>query len=153
METDAAAGIERLYREQGDRIWRAVALYAGDRDLASDAVSEAFAQALARGNAVRDAAAWVWRASFRIAAGELKARSRRSAPAAREGLDAEVVGLMEALEQLPTKQRAAVVLFYYGGYPQTEIATILGMRASTVGVHLHRARKRLRSILEADDDA
>src|SRR2546430_12508817 len=45
---------------------------------ASDAMAEAFAQALARGNELRSPQRWVWRAAFRIAAGELKARLRRS---------------------------------------------------------------------------
>jgi len=36
--------VERLYREQGDRIWRALLGYAGDREIASDAEAEAFAQ-------------------------------------------------------------------------------------------------------------
>ena len=45
-----------------------------DRDVASDAVAEAFAQALRRGADLRSPERWVWRAAFRIAAGELKQR-------------------------------------------------------------------------------
>ena len=33
--------LERLYREQGDRMWRAVLAFAGDPEVASDAVAEA----------------------------------------------------------------------------------------------------------------
>ena len=44
--------LERLYREQGDRIWGAILAYAGDPELANDAVAEAFAQALRRGEAI-----------------------------------------------------------------------------------------------------
>jgi hypothetical protein len=45
-----------------------------DREVASDAVAEAFAvPALWRGR--RDLPAWVWRSAFRIAAGELKRRT------------------------------------------------------------------------------
>jgi DNA-directed RNA polymerase specialized sigma24 family protein len=40
--------LERLYREQGDRMWRAVLAFAGDPEVAKDAVAEAFAQALSR---------------------------------------------------------------------------------------------------------
>jgi DNA-directed RNA polymerase specialized sigma24 family protein len=39
-----SAEIERLYREGGDRMWRAVLAFAGDPEIASDAVAEAFAQ-------------------------------------------------------------------------------------------------------------
>jgi RNA polymerase sigma-70 factor (ECF subfamily) len=68
--------IERLYRERGDRIWRALLAFAGDPEVASDAVAEAFAQVLRRGDEVRDPERWVWRAAFRIAAGELKERRK-----------------------------------------------------------------------------
>src|SRR5438477_9077221 len=73
----SAAGVtelERLYREQGQRMWRALYAYAGDPEVASDAVSEAFAQALRRGDAIREVDRWVWRSAFRIAAGEMKRR-------------------------------------------------------------------------------
>jgi hypothetical protein len=50
--------------------------YTGDREVASDAMAEAFAQALARGDELRSAERWVWHAAFRIAAGELTTRGR-----------------------------------------------------------------------------
>jgi len=66
--------VERLYREQGGRLWAAVFGYAHDRGVADDAVAEAFAQLLRRGGDVRDHAAWVWTSAFRLAAGELQRR-------------------------------------------------------------------------------
>ena len=61
--------IEALYREDADRLWRAVAGWAGDAETANEAVDEAYAQVLARGPAVRDPEAWVWRTAFRVVAG------------------------------------------------------------------------------------
>ena len=49
-----AAEIERVYREGGARMWHAILAFAGDREVANDAVAEAFAQALRRGDQVRD---------------------------------------------------------------------------------------------------
>src|SRR5207244_3656852 len=63
-----------LYRHEAARLWRAVFAYAQGRAITDDAVAEAFAQCLRRGSEVRDPRAWIWRASFRMAAGELKAR-------------------------------------------------------------------------------
>jgi lactoylglutathione lyase len=40
--------LERLYREQGAKMWRAVLAFAGDPEVADDAVAEGFAQALHR---------------------------------------------------------------------------------------------------------
>jgi DNA-directed RNA polymerase specialized sigma24 family protein len=54
--TTAATGaeqIEAIFREDGDRLWRALT-FGGDPDLASDAVAEAFAQALRHADALRD---------------------------------------------------------------------------------------------------
>lgn len=146
--------LEAFYREHGERLWRAVLGYAGDREVASDAVAEAFAQALRGGEAIRDLEAWLWRVSFRIAAGELKARRRdhRVAPARSYQLAEPATDLLAALQQLSRSQRAAVVLHHYAGYSTREIAVILGSTASAVRVHLYRGRKKLRELLEEDDD-
>jgi RNA polymerase sigma-70 factor, ECF subfamily len=134
-------------------MWRAVLAFAGDPDVASDAVAEAFAQALRRGEAIRSPERWLWRAVFRIAAGELKDRRRR-------GMD-EVAGVYEmdepardliaALARLPEKQRAAVVLHHAIGYSAKEIAPLIGSTSPGVHVLLSRGRRRLRELLEADD--
>src|SRR2546428_10332706 len=64
--------VEAVYRQDGDRLWRALYAYAGNEDVASDAVAEAFAQVLRRGPAIRDVRGWVWRPAFPLAAGGLK---------------------------------------------------------------------------------
>jgi RNA polymerase sigma factor (sigma-70 family) len=161
--------LERLYREDGDRLWRAVFLYARDREVANEAVSEAFAQALRRGDAIVSPASWIWTAAFRIAAGELQRRRREQvsvafsedafrpaagtgvAPSATETSDV-ALDLARALERLSERQRAAVVLHYYGGYRLTEVARIVGSTPGAIAVHLHRARSRLRDLIGGPDD-
>jgi RNA polymerase sigma factor (sigma-70 family) len=145
---------ERLYREEGPRLWRALLAYAGDRDVASDALAEAFTQAIARGDAIREPSAWIWTTAFRVAAAELAKRSK--ATLFRDlGLTYEmsdpVPHLFAALAQLSPKQRAAIVLHDYADRPTKEIAEILGARLPTVHVHLSEGRKRLRGLLEAQD--
>ena len=109
--------------------------------------------ALRRGEGIRDPLAWIWRAAFRIAAGELKERGRVEAftdePAA--GLPDAFLDLWRAIAVLPPKQRAAVVLADYAGWSHREIAKALGSSVSAVGVHVHRARKRLRELLGNED--
>jgi RNA polymerase sigma-70 factor, ECF subfamily len=145
---------EALYVEHAERLWRALLAYAGNPEVASDAVAEAFAQCLARRAAVRAPGPWIWRAAFRIAAGELKGRRMRTttAPEERYEMDDEAGGLVEALRSLPQRQRAALVLHYYAGYKAREIAAIVGSTAATVRVHMSQGRKRLRRVLEAHDD-
>jgi DNA-directed RNA polymerase specialized sigma24 family protein len=150
---DGERRLEVVYREQGARLWRAVFLASGSRAIADDAVAEAFAQALGRGRALRDPAAWVWRVAFRVAAGALKERGRMTTFEVEPvgGTPEPFIDLWRALGQLPPKQRASVVLADYAGWSHREIAKALGSSVSAVGVHVHRARKRLRELLEDDD--
>src|SRR6188474_1003583 len=113
---DARTDIETLYRADGDRLWRAVYAFAGDPDIASDAVAEAYAQLLRRGTAVRDPAAWVWRVAFQISRGALKVRRLDEAVSSTDFEHADAYtdhDLMTAVRLLPDGQRAAVILFYY----------------------------------------
>jgi RNA polymerase sigma factor (sigma-70 family) len=150
---EEAGVIEAVYRSEVPRLWRAVLAFTGDPEVASDAVAEAFAQCLRRGDAIRSPAAWIWRAAFRIAAGELKSRARMSGAEVEEAYEmAEPAGeLVWALGRLPPRQRAALVLRYYGGYSAKEAAAVLGSTAATVRVHLSRGRRRLRALLGGDD--
>jgi RNA polymerase sigma-70 factor, ECF subfamily len=149
-----ADDLDVVYEEHGARLWRAILLYSGDPDVASDAVAEAFAQVLRRGDAVDSPERWIWRSAFRIAAGELSRRGRQSelVESASYEVPHETTELLLALPQLSSKQRRAIVLHYYGGYSLKEVATITGSTSSAIGVHLHRGRKRLRELL-GDDDA
>ena len=134
-------------------MWRAVLAYAGDPEVASDAVAETFAHALRRRDAIRDPERWVWRTVFRVAAGELKARSR-SIPLSVEGvyeMEEPARELVAALAKLSPKQRTAIVLHHAAGYPVGEVAAILGSTAGAVKVHLFRGRARLRELLREHD--
>jgi len=150
----ARQGLEELYHEQGDRLWWALLAFTGDREIASDAEAEAFAQALRRGDAIRNPQAWIWTAAFRIAAGQLQERGR-SEPIVTEPsyeMPEPAAELADALRRLPAQQRAAIVLHYYADRPIREIAATLGISSATVAVHLHRGRNKLRELLGDDDD-
>jgi RNA polymerase sigma-70 factor, ECF subfamily len=146
--------LEALYRLDADRLWRALLAYSGDPEVASDSVAEAYAQALGRGDAINDPQAWVWRAGFRIAAGELKKRGSTTSSIPDMGyLHDEVdMELIDALAQLPARQRAAVVLFYYADASVREIADRTGTSQLSVRANLSRGRKRLKQILGDRDD-
>jgi RNA polymerase sigma-70 factor (ECF subfamily) len=147
--------VETVFREDGDRLWRSLFAFAGDAEIASDAVAEAFAQALRRGAALRDVRGWVWRSAFRIAGGELQRgrafdhRPVPDSPGAGRGADLE---LLDALRGLTPQQRIVLTLFYYVDCPVREISRRTGMNQLAVRAHLSRGRKRLRDLL-GDDDA
>lgn len=62
-----------------------------------------------------------------------------------------LIDLTRALSRLTPHQRAAFVLSEYGGYRHLEIARMLSSSVAAVGVHIFRARRRLRDLLEDAD--
>lgn len=150
---DREQEVERLYRTEGRRLWRAVMAYCGDREIANDAVAESFAQVLARGEAVRAPLPWLWRTAFRIAAGELKARGRMAPPAEDPtyGAPEPLADVLRALTRLSSRQREAVILHDYADLSTAEVARIMKIGQATVRVHLSQARRRLRRLLEDRD--
>jgi len=54
-----------------------------------------------------------------------------------------------AVQQLPDRQRTVFALCHYQDRSSAEVATLLGLRESTVRVHLFRAVHKLRTTLEA----
>ncbi|MDH4113114.1 MAG: sigma-70 family RNA polymerase sigma factor [Actinomycetota bacterium] len=146
--------VERAYRDLGARLWRALLGYTGDPEIASDALAEAFAQALARGNDLRSLEDWVWTSAFRIAAGMLKKQhmGEQLPSEERYGLPEPVADLVHALSRISKQQRLAVVMHDYGDRPTHEVATVMGVSPATVYVHLHQGRKRLRKLLEGFDE-
>ncbi len=63
----------------------------------------------------------------------------------------DLLDLLGALDALPFKQRAAVILHDEEGFPAAEVGRLLGISAATVRVHLHRGRKRLRELLGSQE--
>jgi len=146
----AAGEIEAVYRQDGDRLWRALYAYAGNEEVASDAVAEAFAQALRRGSAIRDVRGWVWRSAFRLAAGDLKRQSGLSHGPMPDWASHDAhpdEELLAALQELTPQQRAVIVLHYYADCPVREIARRTGINSLAVRAHLSRGRKHLRVLL------
>jgi RNA polymerase sigma-70 factor, ECF subfamily len=152
----AAERVRAVYESSHARLWRAVLVFAGSREVADDAVAEAFAQALRRGEAVRDVEAWVWRSAFAIARGHLAARR------AHDELDGDIDGpgpdlpepavdLLRALSRLSARDRELLVLCHVGGWTPTALARVTGTPAATVRIRLHRATRRARALLQEED--
>jgi DNA-directed RNA polymerase specialized sigma24 family protein len=149
---DAQRSVERVYRAESLKMWRALVGYTGDRDAADDAVAEAFARALEHGHNVNDLSAWTWRVAFRVAAADARSRlGSAQVDGVVVGPTADVPELVRALRELPPKQRLAIVLRDYADRPIGEVAAILGCSQATVHVHVSAGRRRLRPLLEVHD--
>jgi DNA-directed RNA polymerase specialized sigma24 family protein len=117
--------------------------------VADEAVAEAFAQAGRRVEAIRDLRPWLFRAAFRIAAGDL-----RRAQGSMRHVASEVVAssdgtteLIELAKRLSNAQRRAFVLRDVLGFSTRETAALTGSSEVATRVHLHAARRRLRELL------
>ena len=58
--------------------------------------------------------------------------------------------LEAAIDQLPTRQRTAVILSHFEGRSAREVSVVMGLNESTVRVHLFRAVRKLRGLLDRD---
>ncbi len=56
--------------------------------------------------------------------------------------------IVEAVEKLPEMNRAVFNLYVIDGYKHEEIGKLLGISSSTSKVHLHRAKKTLRTLID-----
>jgi RNA polymerase sigma-70 factor, ECF subfamily len=147
---------EKLYRDSGPALWRAIYGFAGGRrQVAEDAVAEAFARAIEHADEIRSPLPWLYRTAFRLASRELQ-RERRRPPMLPEpvpGIDpAEVQDVLRALEGLSPNQRASVLLHDEEGFTGPEVGRLLGISAATVRVHLFRGRRRLRELLGSEEE-
>jgi RNA polymerase sigma-70 factor, ECF subfamily len=154
--TQRSHDFEVIFRDDGPGVWRALYAYTGGRrDVADEAVAEAFARAIAYTRGIRGPLAWIYRTAFRIAAEEMRNDAARSSEPDATVEPPELGELLHALRQLSPNQRAAIVLRFDEGLSVEEVAHRMGIMAPTVRVHIHRGRKRLRELLgdQEDEDA
>ncbi len=143
-----------LYTACRPSLYRTAALLVGEGE-AEEVVQDAFERAMrepAFFERVRDPVAWLRTVATRAALGRLRRRAlweraRSLIGRADPRPDPRHADLVSALEGLPPKQRAAIVLRYYHSAPYAEIASALDVDAESVGPLLSRARAALRDLL------
>jgi RNA polymerase sigma-70 factor (ECF subfamily) len=147
-------GLEQLreiYERSHRRLWRSLLAFSGDRDVADEAVAEAFAQAARRGEALDDVEAWIWRSAFAVARGELARRHSRRAPCPdmpRMSLPEYTHDVVALLGALDLRDREVLVLRYVADMSHAEIAARCEISPAAARVRLHRATARARALLE-----
>jgi RNA polymerase sigma factor (sigma-70 family) len=129
-------------------------LAGGRTDIAQEAVAEAFARAIERSDSIRNPVAWIYKTAYRLVVEELKREARRGGHLIESARIPDVEGredLLSALRKLSPHQRVALVLYYTEQLSVPEIAHLLGSSATTVRVHLHKGRKRMRELLNRSE--
>lgn len=130
---DADRGVTALYRLHYQYLVRLAAFLVRDVATAEQVVQDSF---VALHGARRRLA------SSERALGYLRrsvVNRSRSAQQPQLAADGEFPALIRALRALPARQREAMVLRYYGGLSEAEIASAMGTSQSAVRAHLDRA--------------
>ncbi len=161
-DRDAFGELVKRYAGQARRVARTVLSNPDDAD---DAAQDGFLAALRnieRFDTARPFGPWLMRIVANAAADRrrrLKVRrtdeispvtaSNEPGPAAVTDRRAFKAAFRAALDELPERQRTAVVLFDVEGYSHAEIAEILGIPEGTVRSDVFHARRALREPLAA----
>lgn len=95
--------------------------------------------------------AWMIRVAINLCKDHWKsAWYRRTVPLHEElaSFPEETSDILQIVMQLPSASRQVVLLHDYVGYSLVEIASLTGQKTSAVTTRLHRARKKLRLMIE-----
>lgn len=163
-ERDAAhAFVETLFARHQAEIYAFLVRMTRDPELAADLTQDAFIKAYRAYDALEaptNARAWLYQIANRVALDELRRRrivrflpftgqTRGTAPSAEHiAMDARLPGeLQRALERIPERQRAALLLAELHDLTGTELADALGVSHVAARALLTRARESLRQAL------
>lgn len=146
--------LERLMEEYGTAMLRTCCMYLADEDKAGDAVQDAFLKiyrAWPGFDNPTSEKAWVMRVTVNVCKDALRNAWNRRVTlveeypeiAAPQESCSDSENLYAQIMDLPPKYRQVILLYYYQELKIKEIARILGVTQSTVGVRLQRARKQL----------
>jgi RNA polymerase sigma-70 factor (sigma-E family) len=90
----------------------------------------------------------------RVTVGKIAPKPAPDMPAAEQGaiIQLERSALVSALRTLPPRQREALVLGYYAGLPEAQIASAMGISTGAAKSHTARAVASLRAALETANE-
>ena len=153
-EGDAYAFATLVRKCQGTMYSAAMSILRNEQD-ALDAMQDAALKAWKKLPSLKERAyfqTWITRITIRCAMDIARKRKPEAliladVPAPREHAS-ERVDIERAMDALDEKTRLCVVLYYLEDMPVEHVARAVGARVGTVKSRLHRARAKLRQVLE-----
>ena len=153
-----------VIKKHGSAVWQTAYKLLGNDTDAADCFQETFVSALevSRRQSVRNFSALLVRLATTRAIDRLRHRARQThsngdwaaVPSADPGPAQQAQNhelaakLRKSLSQLPTQEAQVFCLRYLNGMSYRQIAKELGIETNATGVVLHRARAKLRDLLE-----
>jgi RNA polymerase sigma factor (sigma-70 family) len=149
-ERDSARSFDDLYRQEQPELVRLATLLVGSPEVASDLVQDCFVRLHPRWARVSDHRAYLRRSVVNACHSHHRGlrRFRRLDLRPSEPSELGAHDLSDALAALPHRQRAALVLRFYAGLPDADIADALDCRPGTVASLIHRGLAALREVIE-----
>jgi RNA polymerase sigma-70 factor (ECF subfamily) len=155
-----------LVRRHSPRLYGFLQRYHPDRDDCDDLLQETWIRALGnlgRFDPEKRFSTWLFQIALNLCRDlarrdEVRSRFRRGVQEMQKetkGITVEqkmdAMRAIQAIETLPLHQKEALLLRYYHGFPEAEVAEILGCPRGTVKSRLHQAVKALRVKLGATE--
>ncbi|HET7698895.1 MAG TPA: RNA polymerase sigma factor [Vicinamibacterales bacterium] len=162
---DGAERLGRLFDAHHDRLYRLARRMSGSADAARDAVQDTFLRAARAPHLVPDGMpheeAWLVRVLVNVCRDEWRRRDVRRraafelAPACERSAESALIArtaIQQALQALPPRRRAILVMYELEGAAIPAIAALLGIRAVTVRWHLSVGRSELARLIGRNHD-
>lgn len=156
---DWKSRIEEIYARQANTVWRVCFSYMQNPDDADDIAQETFIRLMSYSPSFDDEKqerAWMIITASNLCKNTLKSKERRC-----DSLDDHMElaveepipdSLTPLISRLNENYKTIVYLHYYEGYHVKEIAELLNTSKTMVKTTLHRARKKLKEMLEEDNE-
>ena len=167
--SQAARTIEELFARHHGEIYAYILRMVRDREVAADFTQDAFVKAYRAYDSLHEPAharAWLYSIAHRVVLDEMRRRKivrfipwegemRGSAPSVEhEAMEMRLSGpLARALDRIPERQRAALLLAEVHDLTGLELAAALGISHVAARALLTRARESLRQALAAEKEA
>lgn len=161
--------VEEIFRAHGEALFRYLARYCGDGELAQDAVQETFVRLQETPPADADAVrGWLFRTGTNVVRDRLRVESNRRRlleershrvpgpaappdPGRRVERDEDLARLRRAMSELREKERRAL-LMREAGFKHREIAEELETTTGSVGTLIARSLTKLEEAMVAGED-
>jgi RNA polymerase sigma-70 factor (ECF subfamily) len=153
--------LESLFKAHYGRLVRALTLVSGSRELAADAVQEAFVKAHLHWRRISrydDPVGWIRRVAINRLRDDHRRHTRKLLAERRMSNERPTTNepaideSAKMLANLPRQQKLAMALFYVDGMSIAEVAGAMRLSEGAVKFHLHQGREKLRgSVASASD--
>jgi RNA polymerase sigma-70 factor, ECF subfamily len=156
-----------IYDEYHGRVKKVLLALVRDEWIADDLTQETFVRVqdnLAQLRAPEKLASWIFRIAYNLSQDHFRKKGESLAYDSSDHEESEIAHenstekqfeqhqmgacVQEVIHRLPESLRTVIILFDIMEFNQREVADILGITVENAKVRLHRARKRLKTLLE-----